>query len=91
MKKNKNKIIIFSADICKLYGNWIKILGLNQVKKEKKQQRRQHFEDVRNQRKGEKALTEDEKETCDPKKESEEKTQRSKVVTPRKNEDKLSN
>jgi hypothetical protein len=28
MKKNKNKIIIFSADICKLYKNWIKILAL---------------------------------------------------------------
>ena len=34
----------------KLYGNLIKILGLNQVRKEKEKQKRQHLEDVRNQR-----------------------------------------
>jgi hypothetical protein len=43
-----------------LYGNWIKILGLNQVRKEKEKQRRQHLEDVRNQREEEKATTEGE-------------------------------
>ena len=50
----------------KLYRNWIKILGLNQVRKEKAKQRRQHLEDVRNQREEEKATTEGEEKTCDP-------------------------
>ena len=86
-----------------LYRNWIKILGLNQVRKKK--QRRQHLEDVRNQREGVKATTEDEEETRDPEKESstielrveklsgerEGETQPSKVVKSRKNEDKSSN
>ncbi len=88
-----------------MYGNWIKILGLNQVRKEKEKQRRQHLEDVRTQREGEKATTEDEEETRVPEEKSstielrEEKlsggrkgeTQPSKVVKQRKNKDKSSN
>jgi hypothetical protein len=88
-----------------LYGNWIKILGLNQVRKEKEKQRRQPLENVRNQREGKKATTEDEEETRDPEEESstielrEEKlsrerkgeTQSTKVVKSRKNEDNSSN
>ena len=49
-----------------LYRNWI--LDLNQVSKEKKKQRRQHIEDVKNQKDGEKATTE--KETRDPEEEN---------------------
>jgi hypothetical protein len=88
-----------------LYGNWIKILGLNQVRKEKEKQRRQPLENVRNQREGKKATTEDEEETRDPEEESstielrEEKlsrerkgaTQSTKVLKSRKNEDNSSN
>jgi NAD(P)H-nitrite reductase large subunit len=54
----------------KLYGNWIKILGLNQVRKEKEKQRRQHLEDVRNQRERENATTQDEEENVEQEKES---------------------
>ena len=36
------------------------ILSLNQVRKEKEKKRKQHLEDVRNQREGKKATTEDE-------------------------------
>jgi hypothetical protein len=92
----------FSDD---LYENWIKILDLNQIKKEKEKQRRQHLEDVRNQREGEKATTEDEEETFVPEEKSssmeprekklsgerKEETQPSKVAKQRKNEDKSSN
>ncbi len=53
-----------------MYGNWIKILGLNQVRKEKEKQRRQHLEDVRNQREAEKATTEDEEENRVPEEKS---------------------
>jgi hypothetical protein len=54
----------------KLYGNWIKILGLNQVKIEKEKQRRQHLEDVRNQKEEEKATTQVEEEHVERKEES---------------------
>jgi hypothetical protein len=53
-----------------LYRNWIKILGLNQVRKEKKKQRRQHLEDVRNQKEREKATTQDEEENVEREEES---------------------
>jgi hypothetical protein len=53
-----------------LYENWIKILGLNQVRKEKEKQRRQHLEDVRNQKEGEKATTQDEEENVEWEEES---------------------
>jgi hypothetical protein len=33
-----------------LYGNWIKILDLHKIRKEKKMQRKQHLEDVKKQR-----------------------------------------
>jgi hypothetical protein len=57
-----------------LYRNWIKILGLNQVKKEKEKQRRQHLEDVRNQKEGEKATTQDEEENVEQEKKAYQKT-----------------
>ena len=88
-----------------LYGNWIKILGLNQVRKEKEKQRRQHLEDVRNQKEGEKATTQDEEENVEPEEESlpenlrgkrlptdsEEQPQPSRVEKPRENQEKSAN
>ena len=88
-----------------LYGNWIKILGLNQVRKEKEKQRRQHLEDVRNQKEGEKATTQDEEENVEREEESlpenlrgkrlptdsEEQPQPSRFEKPRENQEKSSN
>jgi hypothetical protein len=48
----------------------IKILVQNQVRKEKEKQRGQHLEDVRNQKEGEKATTQDEEENVEREEES---------------------
>jgi hypothetical protein len=47
-----------------LNGNWIKILDLNKIRKEKEMQRKQHLEDVKKQRDKTTTESEEEKRNC---------------------------
>jgi hypothetical protein len=47
-----------------LNGNWIKILDLNKIRKEKEMQRKQHLEDVKMQRDKTTTESEEEKRNC---------------------------